>query len=411
MDEKDIDMWQRLLQRNGSMPQTQRPTPRVTNPPIAIITPNPTTPSPVTPRCVYIDDMCIWCVHKMVYNIMCICYDITLWCALWYALNYNLTFFSSSSCSLLYTSPTVTKATPSPVNSCGLTPTERREQIEENLSPVSSSALSNQIPTPQRSALNWIIDDDGAQLCPDDDSLVQRYTLAVFYYSTNGDDWKECNAPSNFDRQASIAAANSACTLTTVNATTIFPNDVRGTNAWLTPESECKWGGISCYASNTPNAIKVNVVEFENNGLSGVLPAEMEQLTKMRFFALERGSIGGTIPSSYGNLKSLLLLDFDFNQLTGTIPSSLWSLTNLRQLDLNDNQLVGTLSEDIGDLRQLRFFQIDNNNLEGMIPATLGDIPNFSEYLSYDLHKISNDILLLILSLYPRTFRFDWSLG
>ena len=53
MDERDIDLWQRLLQRNGSMPQTQRPTPRVTNPPIAIITPNP-TPSPVTPRCVYI---------------------------------------------------------------------------------------------------------------------------------------------------------------------------------------------------------------------------------------------------------------------------------------------------------------------------------------------------------------------
>ena len=49
MDEKDIDYWQRLLQRNGSMPQTQRPTPRVTNPPIAIITSNP-TPSPVTPR-------------------------------------------------------------------------------------------------------------------------------------------------------------------------------------------------------------------------------------------------------------------------------------------------------------------------------------------------------------------------
>lgn len=141
----------------------------------------------------------------------------------------------------LYTSPTVKKATPSPVNSCGLTPTERREQIEENLSPV-SSVLSNQIPTPQRSALNWIIDDDGAQLCPDDDSLVQRYTLAVFYYSTNGDNWRECNAPSNFDSQASIAAANSACTLTTVNATTIFPNDVRGTNAWLTSESECTWG-------------------------------------------------------------------------------------------------------------------------------------------------------------------------
>jgi len=229
---------------------------------------------------------------------------------------------------------------------------------------------------------------DFTELCPDDDSLIQRYTLAVFYFSTDGDNWNLCNAPEDFSDPLSIAAANAACTLTTVNATTIFPNDIRGTSAWLTPESECTWGGISCYATGTPNAGKVNVIEFENNDLSGVLPSEMEQLDKMRFFALERGSISGPIPSSYGNLNSLLLLDFDFNQLTGTISSSLWSLTQLRQLDLNDNELTGTLSGDIGNLVQLRFFQIDNNNMVGAIPASMGDIPNFSEYLSYDLSYI-----------------------
>jgi len=50
LEDDDTLFLTRLLQRNGSMPQTQRPTPRVTNPPIAIITPNPTTPSPITPR-------------------------------------------------------------------------------------------------------------------------------------------------------------------------------------------------------------------------------------------------------------------------------------------------------------------------------------------------------------------------
>jgi len=269
---------------------------------------------------------------------------------------------------------------------CGdLTPTQRREQILGILSTVSEPGSIETAGSPQQNAFDWIVDKDSAQLCPQNENdLIQRYTLAVFYYSTNGDDWKECNAPSDFDSQASIAAANSACTLTTVNATTIFPNDVRGTKAWLTPESECTWGGVSCYSSGT-NEGRVNVIEFENNDLSGLLPSEMEQLNAIRFFALERGNISGPIPSSYGNLRSLLLLDFDFNQLTGTISDSLWDLTNLRQLDLNDNQLEGTLSEDINNLSQLRFFQIDNNNLEGAIPASLGDIPNFSEYLSYDL--------------------------
>lgn len=61
MDETDVDFWRRLLKRNGSMPpiRTQRPTNRITNPPIAIITPNP-TPGPVTPRCVYINMICAY---------------------------------------------------------------------------------------------------------------------------------------------------------------------------------------------------------------------------------------------------------------------------------------------------------------------------------------------------------------
>jgi len=274
--------------------------------------------------------------------------------------------------------------TPAPITSCGITADERRSQIVDILSVISFPDLFDDPDSPQRKALDWIVDEDGSQLCPDDaeedadSSLLQRYTLAVFYYSSNGDEWKQCNAPEDFDSQQSIDDANTACKLTTVNATTIFPNDFRGTNAWLTPESECLWGGISCYAENTPNAFEVNVVEFENNGLAGTLPAEMEQLSKMRFFALERGSLTGPIPSSFGNLKSLLLLDFDFNKLDGTLPSALWTLTSLRQLDLNDNKFSGELSGDIGLLRQLRFFQIDNNMMVGEIPSGLGDVPNFS---------------------------------
>ena len=328
LDEEDVTFWTRLMQQNGSLPTPPPPTPRPVPP--TPFTPIPTDSGPFTP------------------------------------------------------SPVAAVTTPSPTTSCGISPAARRAQITSALSQISTPALFNQ-DTPQRDALNWIIDDDASQLCPDDESLVQRYTLAVFYFSTNGDGWKQCNAPANFN-QASIAAANAACTLTTVNATTIFPNDVRGTNAWLTPDSECLWGGVSCYATSSSNSMKVNVIEFENNDLGGTLPTEMKELDSMRFFALERGNIGGTIPSSYGNLKSLLLLDFDFNKLTGTLPSSLWSLSALRQLDLNDNNFAGTLSEDIGNLDQLRFFQIDNNMMTGPIPNALGDIPNFSEYNSYHVY-------------------------
>jgi hypothetical protein len=267
--------------------------------------------------------------------------------------------------------------------------------------------------TPQRNAFGWIVDDDAAQLCPDDASLVQRYILALFYYSTNGDDWFTCSAPAEFD-QASIDLANASCNLTTTNATALFPNDVRGTDAWLTPGSECLWGGVSCYGPDSgPVALTLSVVEFEDNGLSGALPSEMEALANLRFLAMERGSVSGTIPSSFGNLKSLLLLDLDFNYLTGTLPDSLWTLYSLRQLDLNDNNFMGTLSGDIALLQELRFFQIDNNYMTGTIPTSMGSIPNFSECLSY-----RRFVFLEIAILPPLiglrfdciTCRFDWPL-
>ena len=97
--------------------------------------------------------------------------------------------------------------------------------------------------------------------CPSD-MIIQRYVMAVFYYSTNGDDWDECNAPGDFGSVSSIESANEACTLTTTNSTQIFLGDIRGTNAWLSPESECLWGGVSCYPENSPNAFNVNAIEF-----------------------------------------------------------------------------------------------------------------------------------------------------
>merc|ERR1719491_1016672 len=111
--------------------------------------------------------------------------------------------------------PTRSPVMPPPVNRCGLTAAEHRSQIVDNLSVISFPDLFDEPSTPQRLALDWIVDEDSAQVCPDEDNLVQRYVMAVFYYSTNGDAWTKCSAPEEFKSQASIDAANRACTLTT----------------------------------------------------------------------------------------------------------------------------------------------------------------------------------------------------
>ncbi|KAL3803334.1 hypothetical protein HJC23_009298 [Cyclotella cryptica] len=297
------------------------------------------------------------------------------------------TFFDTTESTPAPTLKPTAKPTPAPTFPCNITPDTRVTQLTNILATVSKRVDFNTANSPQNLALNWILNEDLALICPSNGSverqaIIQRYVMALFYYSTNGNDpvnnptWKECAAPNVFN-QASVDVANNKCKLTTTNSTQIFPDDVRGTNAWLTPESECTWGGVSCYPESSSDAGKVNAIELENNGVQGNLPFELEQLNRMRWFSSERGSLSGPIPSTIGNLDSLLLLDMDFNKLSGPLPESLWSLTQLRQLDLNDNEFTGTLSASIGDLSELRFFQIDNNKMIGTIPDSLGDASNF----------------------------------
>lgn len=102
--------------------------------------------------------------------------------------------------------------------------------------------------SPQSLALRWLIDDDSLYTCPDDSNLVQRYVMAVFYYSTSGDEWNECSAPTEFDSVDAIALANDACDILAEEPTEEFDTKalIWGTAAWLTPVSECFWGGVAC---------------------------------------------------------------------------------------------------------------------------------------------------------------------
>jgi hypothetical protein len=86
--------------------------------------------------------------------------------------------------------------------------------------------------------MNWIINEDARYLCPNDPTLPRRYSLAVFYFSTRGNRWLQCSAPEDLSDPVSIQEANDKCT--------IEPVTNSGSDAWLTPGSECGWGGVVC---------------------------------------------------------------------------------------------------------------------------------------------------------------------
>jgi hypothetical protein len=72
-----------------------------------------------------------------------------------------------------------------------------------------ASSISNNVPN--QLALNWLLNEDtNTNSCEGVDSIIQRYTLAVFFYETNGPNWKD-------------------------------------KIGWLEPQNECTtWTGIQC---------------------------------------------------------------------------------------------------------------------------------------------------------------------
>merc|ERR1719416_388626 len=132
--------------------------------------------------------------------------------------------------------PTIPQS-PKPTNQCNLTPTQRTDQIYQTLSSISPTSSLLNPNTPQGRASTWLIADDTYYICPDDDNVIQRYIMALFYYSTNGFEWVECSAN----------ILNSEC------------DEFR----YLSALDECVWFGNRCAGNDMYSII------FDNNGLSG----------------------------------------------------------------------------------------------------------------------------------------------
>ena len=123
---------------------------------------------------------------------------------------------------------------------CGISAQERRAAILGKVSKISDPVDLLTENSPQRDALDFIVDEDLLQLCPDDPTLDQRYILSVFYYSTDGQNWSRCSKPNDISNADQVSAANVRCNIRGDGS------QLAGTDAWLTPVSDCQWGGITC---------------------------------------------------------------------------------------------------------------------------------------------------------------------
>jgi hypothetical protein len=134
--------------------------------------------------------------------------------------------------------PTISSAPSSAptLDDCKITPGERVEQILALLDAVADPALIRDVTTPQGMAAQWLIEIDFRRICPDEEKLLQRWVIAVVYFSTGGDDWFQCSA-----------TGSDACGT---------ENPFRFKRRFLSEFSECQWAGISCNADSCVTEIE-----------------------------------------------------------------------------------------------------------------------------------------------------------
>ncbi|CAB9508252.1 receptor-like protein kinase precursor [Seminavis robusta] len=284
--------------------------------------------------------------------------------------------------------------------------------------------------SPAKKALHWITQKDPAQLeIPGLDgdievsnaqaeyALLQRYALAVFYYSQQAASSSTSDNSGGRqlqkDPEKSEALANREAFDTT----------------WLSANPICMWRGITCaedfesvqeidlsqhlLQGSIPRELLVGAampflthIHLTDNQLAGPLPQVTAQRdnagsslgvaphkSQLRVMKLDRnqltGSLEHVLSDSYPQLKQLHLSN---NQLTGSMPQQIRYLKLLDVLDVSNNKLSSSLpARSLGRLTSLRVLELGSNGFTGELPAAFGTLTNL-EVLSLTANQFKGSI-------------------
>eukprot|EP00249_Psilotum_nudum_P030476 c43128_g1_i1 orf=605-2923(-) len=132
-------------------------------------------------------------------------------------------------------------------------------------------------------------------------------------------------------------------------------------------------------------SLRIYRVNLSFNNFTGRIPPSLLTLKYLRELRLNNNRLQGSIPQ-LGQLKNLSTLDISVNEMTGVIPANLIDLTSLISLNLAHNDLTGSIPANIERLQQLQAFDVSNNKFSGKVPSELGDITGLA---TLDLSKNS----------------------
>lgn len=137
---------------------------------------------------------------------------------------------------------------PTPAESCTFSKEKRQRTILKILTSISPSLRYDEetiTNSPQYLAANWIMNIDSSKICPtnkhDANEVIQRYTIALIYYSLDGSSWLHCRALNN--------------TSTSKNNEDICQD--KAYQRILSGSHECNWYGMKCNSQGFLTRIKL----------------------------------------------------------------------------------------------------------------------------------------------------------
>ncbi|XP_050217148.1 probable LRR receptor-like serine/threonine-protein kinase At1g53430 [Mercurialis annua] len=133
----------------------------------------------------------------------------------------------------------------------------------------------------------------------------------------------------------------------------------------------CDCNGTVCHVTN---------ILLKGFNLTGIVPDELANLTRLVEIDFSRNVLTGTIPTKLAQLPNLQKLSFLGNRLNGSVPPQLGNIATLEQLVLEDNLLGGPLPPNLGNLRSLKRLLLSANNFTGTIPDTYGHLKNLTDF-------------------------------
>jgi hypothetical protein len=125
------------------------------------------------------------------------------------------------------------------------------------------------------------------------------------------------------------------------------------------------------------NMLTLRHLDVSRNEFSGMLPAELADLTHLRLlFVGDNKFEAAPIPKRWADINHLHDLSLRQSNRTGPLDYTISTLANsLVYCDLGSNELTGTVPDSIGEMTHLEFLMLnDNPRLKGSVPTTIANL-------------------------------------